>query len=493
VKVPIPSDWDGKTWECIQIQWPDSPEWLTILAGLLTQATRGRLWEETTGTVTEAQAIGWAIHDRNYPLEPCLTASIINPPAGGIAEGGFGSSDDESEDEEMPVSYIKIVDGKLRVFYGGPCCYEDLAISALIAGEGTPDTEDPVNPDNDPDFVYSACGKATGIVNAVYLCIEATFDAVVLPLPWQVIPYIEDAVGYDLDNVWLYPLIANAGALLLASLSFEDVASEIAKQNAISAVAALFDDDNVGVPTSELFEDIKTAIKNAVGVLSPMYQMVDQAVNAIGRADMDTIARRSAGDTDAVCEGAQGGPDIFVDQSQGLTWSHVWDFRLATLPAGYSFDVGVNTQHAPGQGLWAWPQGSTDKCDVGIRFAVEDPNAVASITRSGIRVVLRGDEDFDFQNPLFISADSSALFGGSVLTGISGDNPAAAGTYELVRALGGAAVPVGSGEPDEIFVFVSAFHPPDTDKEAVITNSQVVVAIFLGGTGADPWPSVPQA
>jgi len=490
MKVPIPSDWDGETWECIQLQWPNSPEWLTILAGLLTQATRGRLWEETTGTITDAQAIGWAIHDRNYPLEPCLTASIANPPAGGIAEGGFGSSDDESEDEEMPVSYIKIVDGKLRVFYGGPCCYEDLAISALIAGEGTPDTEDPVNPDNDPTFVYSACGKATGVVNAVYLTIEATFDAVVLPLPWQVIPYIEDAVGYDLDNVWLYPLIANAGALLLTSLSFEDVASEIAKQNAICAVADLFEDDNAGVPTSDLFEDIKDAIKNAVGVLSPMYQMVDQAVNAIGRADMDTIARRSAGDVDAVCECAGGTLDLFPGFGQGLAWYHIWDLRtLAGLPTGITYNNGVNTNQAIGQGLWASPQGSDDKTTVGFEFPIEDNDTGSTITRAAILFTTKGDDDYDNAiNP--ITADSINVLGYPAFSALTGDNPAAAGEWSMERTLS-APVSITANSPTEIRVCLSCFHPPDTDAENVIANSNVIRAIALGGTGADPWPSTP--
>lgn len=62
----IPSDWDNESWCCWIVEWPNSPEWRQILAGLLLDMQRGRTWDEKTGTITEAQAVGKQIRERNY-------------------------------------------------------------------------------------------------------------------------------------------------------------------------------------------------------------------------------------------------------------------------------------------------------------------------------------------------------------------------------------------------------------------------------------------
>jgi len=67
---PIPSDWDGEDWACLIVEWPNSVEWLGILRGLITTPTRGRFWDSQTGTITEAQAIGLEIEERN-PVSSC--------------------------------------------------------------------------------------------------------------------------------------------------------------------------------------------------------------------------------------------------------------------------------------------------------------------------------------------------------------------------------------------------------------------------------------
>jgi hypothetical protein len=69
--LPIPDDWDGETWECICIAWPDSPKWHGILQGILTAPTRGRFWSEDTGSVRAAQLIGEQIWEYNKDMDPC--------------------------------------------------------------------------------------------------------------------------------------------------------------------------------------------------------------------------------------------------------------------------------------------------------------------------------------------------------------------------------------------------------------------------------------
>lgn len=72
MKNPIPADWDGTSWCCWAIEWPDSVLWEGLLAGLVTSPMRGRFWDEKTGTVTDAQETGVQIWVRNLPLQESL-------------------------------------------------------------------------------------------------------------------------------------------------------------------------------------------------------------------------------------------------------------------------------------------------------------------------------------------------------------------------------------------------------------------------------------
>lgn len=63
--IPIPDDWSGMEWDCYVIEWPSSISWKAILLGQLTAPSKGRFWDERTGTITDAQAIGLEIFRRN--------------------------------------------------------------------------------------------------------------------------------------------------------------------------------------------------------------------------------------------------------------------------------------------------------------------------------------------------------------------------------------------------------------------------------------------
>lgn len=70
--IPIPSDWDGETWECFSVQWPDSQLYRGLLLGQLTALTRGRFWDERSGSIIDAQQVGLEIQARNIDLEKVL-------------------------------------------------------------------------------------------------------------------------------------------------------------------------------------------------------------------------------------------------------------------------------------------------------------------------------------------------------------------------------------------------------------------------------------
>jgi hypothetical protein len=65
MRIPIPDDWDGVSWCCYLVEWPESESWKAILNGQVTAPSKGRFWDERTGTITDVQEIGLEIFERN--------------------------------------------------------------------------------------------------------------------------------------------------------------------------------------------------------------------------------------------------------------------------------------------------------------------------------------------------------------------------------------------------------------------------------------------
>ena len=153
-KFPIPDDWNGQAWRCVQVEWPDSPQFRAVLLGFLTYLTRGRAWNEGTGTITDAQLVGREIYARNYPFNPCdgLAVPCSVCTTGQFAGLGGGCEDDECEEcsDMACISAIKIEDGKLYVQYG--CCDWVLVGDIDSAGISIPDLpwETPPDPEVPP-------------------------------------------------------------------------------------------------------------------------------------------------------------------------------------------------------------------------------------------------------------------------------------------------------------------------------------------------------
>ena len=60
-QVRIPDDWDGESFTVAMLCVPDSPIWRATVMGAISALSLGRYWDASTGTVTDAQAIGWEI------------------------------------------------------------------------------------------------------------------------------------------------------------------------------------------------------------------------------------------------------------------------------------------------------------------------------------------------------------------------------------------------------------------------------------------------
>lgn len=465
----IPQDWllPSGQWTCYKILWPKSSAWQFLLSGVLYSLSRGREWDAETGTIKTAQEIGWEIFDRNYPLvlcgdvEPCEECSPEpqNGPFGGLSEIGVG---------EMPCidisSMLRIENGVLQA--RDSCC-EWVDIGA-IAGLNEGVNNDPLNPGGDPGFVYSACGKAKAIVDAVYLTVQAGYSAIAEPYPWQLIPYVEDTVGYDLDNNQLIGMFAEITAGLVLGIEQSDVNDAVERQRILCRVVGEFEDDAVGVTTSEKFEAIKGCFKSEMFPFSLWWGMYEYAINAIGRVDMDTIAKFGAGSATENCDcPAEEIPEPFFGVGIGFSWRYVYDFRTGA--NGFTL---VGNTHQNGTGLWAENQVTDHISVVVANRALENINNGSTLLMVGLIWTNVGDEVWNTEVEIGVNNFNGITM--SDVTAMGGTNPATAGTFTFIKSVNHA---LGAGD-DEIRLQLQAEHATDV--------SQKLVAVLFAGSGTGP-------
>jgi len=79
----IPSDWTGE-YCCYAVEWPNSPQWLAVLRGVLALPAKGRFWDEHTGNIIEAQNVVKETYDNNLHLREVIMA-CNDPNLAGIA------------------------------------------------------------------------------------------------------------------------------------------------------------------------------------------------------------------------------------------------------------------------------------------------------------------------------------------------------------------------------------------------------------------------
>lgn len=201
MKLPIPSDWSGDQWRCIEIEWPDSPYWLAMLNGWLSQFKRGRLWDESTGDLLAVMLVGAEIWYRNQALTSCDGSPTPTPDPEIVYKYISAGGCPGDCEEDMPcldlTSLLKIEGGKL---YARNSCCEWEVIGALAGADNVEQPpDDPFTPPGEEPPTFYACGKATAaatIVRDVATAIWEQFDS----YPWQWVPKVEQDVGLDLDN-----------------------------------------------------------------------------------------------------------------------------------------------------------------------------------------------------------------------------------------------------------------------------------------------------
>jgi hypothetical protein len=280
MKLPIPDDWDGESWHCVQIRWPDSEGYNGLLRGFLSQMTRGRFWDENSGVIKDAQAVGWQVFDENWPFIVCgqQDNNGNGSDSGGDSQPSGGGCGCIGE-WDMPCidisSLLKIENGKLWVRNG--CC-EWVEVGDISSAQGATPTDSPedfVDPGTGETLTKDEvdCRIAAGIAERWYelglSCLAAPYHS----FPWNWYKYVKERnADLELDE----SLISKACGIVFA----EGVLSAFAEEDLIPLADMELDDKqrlicefkavmyDFRAAGSWFHEDMRTAMRSRVGQLS---------------------------------------------------------------------------------------------------------------------------------------------------------------------------------------------------------------------------------
>lgn len=474
MKIPIPDDWDGNTWQCVKLEFPASDKWLALLNGMLSQWRRGRLWDEDTGTVLDAVAVGTEIWERNSALLGCGECEECEecptcPPAESCGLSGGGGLDWGEEDDmacKGIADLIKIEDGKL--WAKNDCCeWEEVG---TLERQTEPIPDDPLNPDHDPGVTYSACGKAYAGAEILFSVAENLWDESD-NLPWQWINHVESGVGLDLDNKWIIAGVNQA--IIMQGVGFVKslIINEPDKAWVRCQLYQMFDAVPEGA-TEEQFNEIRSAIKSHAGFNPFVMNFWDYVFFALGWKDFRDVTALNSTDITRDCTCVVTFTDPTPDWT-GVTWSHYWNFTIDDYTA---VPGNVLTEWVAGKGFVDWADVSTRyvKTGVDIPFVTE----AGTITHVWARIHV--GTGFDWSGDTFKMQTDAATVAGPAA--VNGDPVTAGGDITIDSAASRVL-----GATDNHFTVVMEGHVNSPIEGATDPDSPRLLALAIGGTGTDPF------
>lgn len=316
-RLPIPDDWNGE-FECVQIQWPSSPKWMALLAGFIISPSRGWYWDERTGSVKGAQQIGFQIDALNIPFVSC----------GGDAvqiDKEYITRYVESAESDFLMSLcgvnpkaFKIENGSLWV---KDFCGDWVEIGALT-NDVIP-TDDPVvYPPEIDGGGYSACGKATAVMELVNQVVSSVYDEADNSF-WTWWSHVKsDCPGIGLDAKWIVVACQGAQDLALASLADPTYRPDPFDTSTWQSVkCALARDFSDALPETLNGNDIRSKLQSYFasewGFDILVNAMFVDALRGINRETFEEFALMGAGYDEGDCDC----PETF-NYSGAVTWEN---------------------------------------------------------------------------------------------------------------------------------------------------------------------------
>lgn len=373
MKLPIPSDWNGEDWNCLQIQWPASREYNAILMGFLSYLTRGRVWDETTGVIKSVQAVGWEIVNKNRLLPTCEGESgeIPSPGEEPCWKAYEGVCEDDCEgDMGCCITNLRwSVNGELEMLR----CGEWEVVDGYVALPPQT-TEETIKEAETPEQAAEwACKKAQAIVESFWSAANYALDH------WGdvtgFISGMNNAAGATLNWNWVLFLQEFCFAADIIELDTY-VANELTDANKTALICTLSkrldgSNNDIGANQTEIINDVFgerwTALDNPV-----MFTFAGDLKQCYGREQWREITRNSAILYDGNCC-----PEVVAPiLPEGTTWAH--EYRFDIYASGWTL-VGQGATRVDGQGVVSTVSANFQSIS-GVRKSAPSPQANSKLT-----------------------------------------------------------------------------------------------------------------
>lgn len=459
-QLPIPDDWNGTDWTCIQVQWPDSTEYLAVLAGFLSYLTRGRAYDAETGSIKDAQAIGWEIFRRNMPYKACSedTPTPETPSTGDLPCDWCYEGVEPCGEDEMSccIDDLKWIDGKLWYRQCGKW-YE---VDGEVVINQMSDEDDSVvdTPEGQEDSW--ACAKAHAITELLWKVATAFYDALTEASAWEFAAVVEAAAGIPLSNASLVSREIVWGAL--ENLGDIQALNATDKKQFRCYLASVLDGSNndLGQNQYEMIRDDATLA--TYGRISLDRMFMSDMVSLIGLQNFRTATRGISNSADEYdCTDCTSESVIPPD----ATWSHEYDFTLEDF--GWT-PTGTSGAYETGVGFTADVQAYGDT----IAGCLKAAGTPLADTRLTFYEITFGDWP--------ISDTNSGYWAKVVPTAINTDMS----LYGHQKVSGNTNTAVGQGVVLE-FSNVQCYENP------AIGGPASLVKLIIAGTGDDPFSGDP--
>lgn len=461
-QLPIPHDWDGESWRCIRVEWPDSISYNALLMGFLSYLTRGRAYDGETGSVKDAQAVGWDIYQRNWDLLPCEGGSNPNVPDPGELPCDWGylaisDCEDSEDDMSCVITDFRCQNGVFQMFRCGK--WEDIPSCGGMNDGAAPPADDDQNilePEDDQQAADWRCSKATTIVNALFSVAQASLDH---RLAVAFVHAVEQQTGLNLSDWQLYnnQLLLFASSFVLAD--FEDLIREEDRSELICNLSKRLDGSN-----NDIGENQWDIVKNEVGAYylntaDPIeFTFMTGSLLAIGLSTLRSLTRTGVLLTSGECCPEVVAPILPPD----VTWAHSYDFKVGlhdwtVIQGAWEDGVGIVKPHAFAQRISAVSRAITSSQPTGkltfvrLEFDEWPQTSSPAVTNWGYR-----HPNHLNTNPIF--------FGRPVISYETNEDTPQGESLEFVNA--------GSNQFDDPHL-----------------GQSILSRLVIAGTGQDPWPA----
>src|SRR3972149_1782931 len=265
----IPSDWAGE-YCCYAVQWPNSPQWLAVLRGVLALPATGRFWDEHTGVITEAQAVIVETYDNNLHFEEVLMAcnDNVSNALGSIAIALTAVANSRST-EGCCNTPQGTVGGSIQGTVVPPVSGGNIPVYGSTPPDSLPPATFPDGYDDLDEYLLDKCRKANSLVNATIAANKALGAITSFNFTGLTVLVVMALGGILVVAPELIPILVAGIILLGASVSYLDAAGDYMQDNKEDWVCSLYNSDStedmIGLSGGLL--DILIAAIGATGVI----------------------------------------------------------------------------------------------------------------------------------------------------------------------------------------------------------------------------------